>query len=76
MKNTIKPLVVALTSLAFTGVSFAQTKPAIPVTPARGDREENGDEIREGSGHCSHGSGHVGGREGGQAYGQDKGQSD
>ena len=36
MKNTIKPLVVALTSLAFTGVSFAQTKPAIPVTPAPG----------------------------------------
>ena len=36
MKNTIKALVVALTSLAFTGVSFAQTKPAIPVTPAPG----------------------------------------
>ena len=34
MKNTIKALVVALTSLAFTGVSFAQTKPATPATPA------------------------------------------
>jgi hypothetical protein len=33
MKNTIKVLVVALTSLAFTVVSFAQTKPATPVTP-------------------------------------------
>ena len=40
MKNTIKALVVALTSLAFTGVSFAQTKPAIPVTPLRGQRRE------------------------------------
>ena len=36
MKNTIKALVVALTSLAFTGVSFAQTKPAIPVAPLAG----------------------------------------
>jgi hypothetical protein len=32
MKNTIKVLVVALTSLAFNGVSFAQAKPATPAT--------------------------------------------
>jgi Cu/Ag efflux protein CusF len=35
-ENTIKVLVVALTSLAFTVVSFAQSKPAIPVAPAPG----------------------------------------
>ena len=34
MKNTITVLVVALTSLTFNGVSFAQTKPATPATPA------------------------------------------
>jgi Cu/Ag efflux protein CusF len=34
MKNTIKVLVVALTSLAFSGVSFAQAKPPTPATPA------------------------------------------
>jgi hypothetical protein len=34
VKNTIKVLVVALTSLAFNGVSFAQAKPATPATPA------------------------------------------
>jgi Cu/Ag efflux protein CusF len=34
MKNTIKVLVVALTSLACNGVSFAQAKPATPATPA------------------------------------------
>ena len=34
MKNTIKVLVVALTSLAFNGVSFAQAKPATPTPPA------------------------------------------
>jgi Cu/Ag efflux protein CusF len=36
MKNTIKVLVVVLTILAFSRVSFAQTKPAVPVTPAPG----------------------------------------
>lgn len=30
----IKVLVIALTSLAFSGVSFAQAKPATPATPA------------------------------------------
>ena len=34
MKNMIKVLVIALTSLAFSGVSFAQAKPATPTTPA------------------------------------------
>lgn len=34
MKNTIKVLVIALTSLAFSGVSFAQAKPATPTAPA------------------------------------------
>ena len=34
MKNTIKVLVVALASLAFNGVSFAQAKPATPAPPA------------------------------------------
>ena len=34
MKNTIKVLVIALTSLAFSSVSFAQAKPATPATPA------------------------------------------
>ena len=34
MKNTIKVLVVAWTSLVFNGVSFAQTKPATPTPPA------------------------------------------
>jgi Cu/Ag efflux protein CusF len=34
MKNTIKVLVVALTSLAFNAASFAQAKPATPATPA------------------------------------------
>jgi hypothetical protein len=34
VKNTIKALVIALTSLAFSGVSFAQAKPATPTAPA------------------------------------------
>jgi Cu/Ag efflux protein CusF len=34
MKNTIKVLVVALTSLACNAVSFAQTKTAPPATPS------------------------------------------
>jgi len=34
VKNTIKVLVIALTSLAFNGVSFAQPKPTTPATPA------------------------------------------
>ena len=34
MKNTIKVLVVASTSLDFNGVSFGQAKPAAPATPA------------------------------------------
>jgi len=34
VKNAIKVFVVALTTLAFGGVSFAQAKPAIPATPA------------------------------------------
>ena len=33
MKNMIKVLVVALASLAFNGVSFAQAKPATPAPP-------------------------------------------
>ena len=34
MKNMIKILAIALTSLAFSSVSFAQAKPATPATPA------------------------------------------
>ena len=34
MKNALKVLVVALTTLAFSGVSFAQEKKANPATPA------------------------------------------
>ncbi len=34
MKNFLTALVVALTTLAFSGVSFAQAKPAVPATPA------------------------------------------
>ena len=34
MKNTIEVLVIALTSLVFNDVSFAQAKPATPATPA------------------------------------------
>jgi Cu/Ag efflux protein CusF len=34
VKNMIRVLVIALTSLAFSGVSFAQAKPATPATPA------------------------------------------
>ena len=34
MKNMIKILVIALTTLSFSGLSFAQAKPATPATPA------------------------------------------
>ena len=34
MKNMIKILVVALTTLSFSALGFAQTKPATPATPA------------------------------------------
>jgi hypothetical protein len=34
VKNMMKVLVIALTSLAFSSVSFAQAKPATPATPA------------------------------------------
>ena len=34
MKNMITVLVIALTSLAFNDISFAQTKPATPATPS------------------------------------------
>ena len=34
MKNMIKVLVVALTTLSFSALGFAQTKPATPATPA------------------------------------------
>ena len=34
MKNMIKVLVIALTSLVFNGVSFAQAKPPSPATPS------------------------------------------
>jgi Cu/Ag efflux protein CusF len=33
VKNMIKVLVIALTSLAFSGVNYAQAKPATPATP-------------------------------------------
>src|SRR6266480_7418810 len=34
MKNMIKVLVVALTTLSFSALGFAQAKPATPATPA------------------------------------------
>jgi len=34
MKNAIKIFIVALTTLAFGGTSFAQAKPAVPATRA------------------------------------------
>jgi translation initiation factor IF-1 len=34
VKNMIKILIIALTTLSFTGLSFAQAKPATPATPA------------------------------------------
>jgi hypothetical protein len=34
MKNVLRVLVVALISVAFSGISFAQAKPATPATPA------------------------------------------
>lgn len=34
MKNALKILVIALTTLAFSGVGFAQAKPTTPATPA------------------------------------------
>ena len=34
MKNSIQVLVVALTTLVFSGLSFAQAKPTTPATPA------------------------------------------
>ncbi len=34
MKNMIKILVVALTTLGFSALGFAQAKPATPATPA------------------------------------------
>ena len=34
MKNALRVLVVVLTTVAFSGVSFAQAKPATPATPA------------------------------------------
>ena len=43
MKNTIKVLVVAWTSLVFNGVSFAQTKPATPTPPAAPAMEKKTD---------------------------------
>ena len=51
MKNMIKVLVVALTTLSFSALGFAQTKPATPATPATPAapaEKKNGDEIREG----------------------------
>jgi hypothetical protein len=34
MKNVLRVLVVALITVAFSGISFAQAKPATPATPA------------------------------------------
>ena len=34
MKNALRALIVALTTLAFSGLCFAQAKPATPATPA------------------------------------------
>jgi Cu/Ag efflux protein CusF len=38
MKNIIKVLLIASISLAFTGVSFAQAKPATPAAPAQEEK--------------------------------------
>lgn len=40
MKNALRVLVVALTILAFSGLSFAQAKPATPATPAAPAKEK------------------------------------
>lgn len=40
MKNMITVLVIALTSLAFSGLSFAQPKPATPTTPGASATEK------------------------------------
>jgi hypothetical protein len=46
LKNTIKVLVVALTSLAFSGLSFAQAKPAAPATPPAASATEKKTEMK------------------------------
>ena len=56
MKNTIKVLVVALTSLAFNGVQLCASETGhASHSRCSGNGEENGDEIRKGSGHGSYG---------------------
>jgi hypothetical protein len=40
VKNLITVLVIALTSLAFSGLSFAQTKPATPTAPSAPNTEK------------------------------------
>ncbi len=40
MKNAVKILFVALITLAFSGVSFAQAKPATPAAPETGKKTE------------------------------------
>ena len=40
MKNTIKVLVLALTALSFSGLSFAQSKSAAPATPSADKKTE------------------------------------
>lgn len=40
MKNAIKVVVLALTALSFSGLSFAQSKPATPSTPSADKKAE------------------------------------
>ena len=40
MKNTIKIIVLALTALSFSGLSFAQSKSAAPATPSADKKTE------------------------------------
>jgi hypothetical protein len=46
VKNMIKLLVVALTVLSFSGLSFAQAKPATPATPATPSAPEKKTEMK------------------------------
>jgi hypothetical protein len=46
VKNMIKVLVIALTSFAFSGVIFAQAKPATPTTPATPPAMEKSEKAR------------------------------
>lgn len=47
MKNMIKVLVIAVTTLVFSGLSFAQAKPATPATPATPPMEKKAEKTEK-----------------------------